>query len=181
MSMTARAGETFEIARAVSDIDSLLTRPLPEAGPAVRGEVPVTEEWALTLDRGLLLAPLWESDSFTGLYDSEWEEASEIGERNLAALVAELDRRWGPHRSVGMRVPINRKIADEPMPLLFRTLCDGDFLGDLSVWGPVDPAGPAAGPTGSRWVAVSVNQCDGDAPMVLTVAVTDRPITELDD
>lgn len=43
--------------------------------------------------------------------------------------------------------------------------------GDLAVWGPVD----------GRWVAVSLDQCDGDAPMILVAVVADRPIVELDD
>jgi hypothetical protein len=32
-----------------------------------------------------------------------------------------------------------------------------------------------------RWVGVSLNQCDGDAPMILVAVVTDRPVVELDD
>ncbi|MFF1922380.1 hypothetical protein ACFVW8_17645 [Streptomyces sp. NPDC058221] len=178
--MTARGGETFEIARAVSDIDELLTRPLPKTGPTGEDRLPVTEEWTLIKGEGLLIAPLWESDSFTGLYESAFEEASEAGEGNLTALVAELDRRWGPHHEACMRVPMNRKITGEPMPLLFQTLCDADLEGDLSLWGPVGPPAPGT-ETADRWVAVSVNQCDGDAPMILTVAITDQPITELDD
>ncbi|MFI6898185.1 hypothetical protein ACIBM4_29130 [Streptomyces sp. NPDC050256] len=184
--MTSRGGETFGIARAVSEIDELLTRPLPEAGPTAYEWLPVTQEWTLVKGRGFLIAPLWESDSFTGLYGSEWDEASEAGEANLAALADALDDRWGPHRQVGMRVPMMRKIANEPMPLLFRTLCDNDLLGDLSVWGPTGPsgrrpgAGPGPGPEGGRrWVGVSVSQCDGDAPMILTAVVTDQPLTEL--
>lgn len=184
--MTSRGGETFGIARAVSEIDELLTRPLPEAGPTAYEWLPVTQEWTLIKGRGFLTAPLWESDSFTGLYGSEWDEASEAGEGNLAALADALDHRWGPHRQVGMRVPLMRKIANEPMPLLFRTLCDNDLLGDLSVWGPSAGTGTGAGPGperapegGQRWVGVSVSQCDGGAPMVLTATVTDQPLTEL--
>ncbi|WP_326666356.1 hypothetical protein [Streptomyces sp. NBC_00385] len=177
--MTSRGGEAFEVARAASEIDELLARPLPEAGPTAYEWLPVTEEWSLIKGRGLLIAPLWESDSFTGLHGSEWDAASEAGEGNLAGLVVELERRWGPHRRAGMRVPINRKIANEPMPPLFRTLCDNDLLGDLAVWGPVDPSAPGAA-AGQRWLGISVSQCDGDASMILTAVVTDQPIPELE-
>ncbi|MER8087412.1 hypothetical protein ACFVZR_31130 [Streptomyces sp. NPDC058316] len=57
------------------------------------------------------------------------------------------------------------------MPPLYRALCDRDCLGDLAVWGPV----------AGRWVAVSLNQSDGDAPMVIVAVVADRPVVELDD
>ncbi|TXS35047.1 hypothetical protein [Streptomyces sp. OR43] len=184
--MTSRGGEAFEIARAASETDELLTRPLPEAGPTAYEWLPVTEEWTLIKGRGFLIAPLWESDGFTGLHGSEWDEASEAGEGHLACLVDELERRWGPHRRVGMRVPIHRKIAREPMPLLFRTLCDNDLLGDLTVWGPMDPSAlgaetrtEAEAEAGRRWLGISLSQCDGDAPMILTATVTDQPITEL--
>ncbi|HEY9330723.1 MAG TPA: hypothetical protein VIS09_21200 [Streptomyces sp.] len=178
--MTSRGGEAFEIARAASEIDELLTRPLPEAGPTAYEWLPVTEEWTLIKGRGLLIAPLWESNSYTGLYGPERDEASEAGEGNLAGLVVELGQRWGPHRRVGMRVPINRKIANEPMPLLFRTLCDNDLLGDLAVWGPMArSAAEAEAEAGQRWLGISLSQCDGDAPMVLAVTVTDQPIREL--
>ncbi|MFJ6431127.1 hypothetical protein [Streptomyces sp. NPDC091416] len=181
--MTSRGGETFDIARAVSEIDELLARPLPEAGPTAHEWLPFTQEWTLISGSGLLIAPLWESDSFTGLRGSEWDEASEAGENNLAALADALDARWGPHRRTGMRVPIMRRIANEPMPLLFRTLCDNDLLGDLVVWGPTGSpgwsAGAGPGAAGPRWVGVSVSQCDGDAPMILTATVTGQPLTEL--
>ncbi|MFG2559664.1 hypothetical protein [Streptomyces sp. NPDC048496] len=60
------------------------------------------------------------------------------------------------------------------MEPLFQALCDHDCLGDLAVWGPV-----AGGPGGSdRWVAVTVNQCDGDAPMIIVALVGDRPVIE---
>ncbi|MGW3828653.1 hypothetical protein ACWEAF_42165, partial [Streptomyces sp. NPDC005071] len=44
-------------------------------------------------------------------------------------------------------------------------------------WGPV-----ATGPhTADVWVAASLNQCDGDAPMIIVALVSDRPIIELED
>ncbi|MFB6814263.1 hypothetical protein ACFCV8_06930 [Streptomyces sp. NPDC056347] len=169
--MTARSGETFGTGRAVSDIEALLTGPVPATGPTVAEGEPDTGEWSATAGEGFRFVPLWESDDLVGVYEREWEEAEEAASGHLAALVGELDRRWGAHRAVGMRVPIFRDAAGEPLPPLYRALCDADCLGDLAVWGPV----------GGRWIAVSLNQCDGDAPMILVAVVTDRPITELDD
>ncbi|MFJ9212425.1 hypothetical protein [Streptomyces sp. NPDC102264] len=175
--MTARAGEVFETGRAVSDVEALLVAPVPTAGPTTDGtEVegdPATGEWTATSGAGFRIVPLWESGDLVGVYGPEWNEAEEAAEEQLARLVAELDRRWGAHRRVSMRVPLFRKQAGEPMPALFQALCDADCYGDLTVWGPL-----SADP---RWIAVSVNQSDGDAPMIMTAAVSDRPITELDD
>ncbi|MGW3886197.1 hypothetical protein ACWEC4_40450 [Streptomyces sp. NPDC005055] len=40
----------------------------------------------------------------------------------------------------------------------------------------------ATGPhTADVWVAASLNQCDGDAPMIIVALVSDRPIIELED
>ena len=63
-----------------------------------------------------------------------------------------------------MRVPLFRHQARAPLPALFQALGDLDCFGDLTVWGPTA--------TGGRWVAVSVNQCDGDAPMIMTAVVS---------
>ncbi|MFD7403790.1 hypothetical protein ACFV7R_14205 [Streptomyces sp. NPDC059866] len=175
--MTARFGEGFDTARAGSAIEALLARPLPAAGPVVSEDEPVTGEWAVTGGEGFLIAPLWESGDFTGLYAPEWNQAADAAEAHLSSLVRQLDRRWGPHRKVSMRVPLFRRLAGEAMPPLFHTLSHKDLLGDLAVWGPVT-AGPDAAP---RWVAVSLNQSDGDAPMIMIVVVTDRPITELEE
>jgi predicted phosphate transport protein (TIGR00153 family) len=98
------------------------------------------------------------------------DAAEDAAEANLALVVAELDQRWGAHRTVSMRVPLFRDQAGEPMPALFQSLCDLDCYGDLTVWGPTVADG--------RWVAVSVNQCDGDAPMIMTAVVSHAPITE---
>ncbi|MFF0397756.1 hypothetical protein ACFYSJ_18635 [Streptomyces sp. NPDC005248] len=175
--MTARMGEAFEIDRALSDIEALLAGPVPAAGPTDGEGDPATGEWTATSGEGFRILPLWESDSLVGVYAPEWNDAEEAARGHLDDLVAELDRRWGAHRKVGMRVPIFRKIADEPMPPLFQALCDQDCRGDLSVWGPV-AAGPGAAVV---WVAASVNQCDGDAPMIIVALVSDRPIVELED
>ncbi|MGW3746290.1 hypothetical protein ACWD62_38520, partial [Streptomyces sp. NPDC005146] len=35
--------------------------------------------------------------------------------------------------------------------------------------------------TADVWVAASLNQCDGDAPMIIVALVSDRPIIELED
>lgn len=147
--MTARSGETFELDRAVSDIEALLAGPVPATGPTDSQGDPVTGEWINTSGEGFRILPLWESDSLVGVYAPEWNDADEAARGHLEDLVAELDRRWGAHRKVGMRVPIFRKIADESMPPLFQALCDKDCLGDLSVWGPV-AAAPAPRTCGSR-------------------------------
>ncbi|MFD7117972.1 hypothetical protein ACFWAA_13095 [Streptomyces sp. NPDC059922] len=175
--MTARAGEAFETGRAVSDVEALLVAPVPTAGPTpdateVEGD-PSTGEWTATSGAGFRIVPLWESGDLVGVYGPGWDEAEEAAEEHLACLVAELDRRWGAHRRVSMRVPLFRKQAGAPMPALFQALCDADCFGDLTVWGPLS--------AGRRWIAVSVNQSDGDAPMIMTAAVSDRPVTELDD
>ncbi|WP_405711431.1 MULTISPECIES: hypothetical protein [unclassified Streptomyces] len=169
--MTARMGETFGTGRAVSDIEALLVGPVPATGPTADEGEPDTGEWSATAGEGFRIVPLWESDDLVGVYGPEWDEAEEAAAGHLTDLVGELERRWGAHRAVGMRVPIFRGLADEPMPPLYQALCDTDCLGDLRVWGPVD----------GRWVAVSLNQCDGDAPMILAAVVADRPIVELDD
>jgi hypothetical protein len=175
--VTARAGEAFETGRAVSDIEVLLAEPVPAAGPTVSEGDPVAEEWTVTRGEGFLITPLWESKHLTGVYAPEWNEVDDAARGHLDCLVEELDRRWGPHREVPMRVPLFRKIASEPMPSLFQALSSKDCYGDLAVWGPV-PAGPDSA---HRWVAISLNQSDGDAPMIMTAVVSDRPITELEE
>jgi hypothetical protein len=173
--VTARAGEPFEPGRAVSDIDALLAESVPTTGPTASDGDPATGEWTRTGGEGFVIAPLWAGKALTGVYTPEWNKAEETAEAQLASLVRELDHRHGPHREVAMRVPLFRKIAGDPMPPLFQALCDEDLLGDLTVWGPM-PTGPGAAP---RWLAVSLNQSDGDAPMVMCAVISDCPITEL--
>lgn len=172
--MSARAGETFDLARAVSDVEALLAEPVPETGPTVGEEEPVTYEWTVTRGEGFVIIPLWESGSLTGLYEPEWNEAVETAEGHLGDLVRELDRRWVAHRRVAMHVPLFRKQAGQPMPPLFQALCDHDAYGDLTVWGPVRVGGA------DRWVGVSVGHSDGDAPLVMVAVASDRPIVELE-
>ncbi|WP_433268539.1 hypothetical protein ACQPWR_09545 [Micromonospora vinacea] len=171
--MTGRAGEQFDTGRTVSDIESLLTADLPAGGVPVSEGDPATGEWTGTRGEGFRIAPLWESDALTGVYGAEWTQAEEAAEANLALVVRELDQRWGIHRTVSMRVPLFRNQAGAPMPALFQSLCDLDCYGDLTVWGPTVTEG--------RWVAVSVNQSDGDAPMIMTAVVSHLPIIELSD
>ncbi|MFJ6194933.1 hypothetical protein [Micromonospora sp. NPDC092111] len=160
----------------MSDVEELVAGPVPAAGPTVAEGDPDTGEWTGTRGGGFRVIPLWESDALTGVYGPEWGEREERAEEQLASLVRELARRWGAHGRVSMRVPLFRNQAGEPMPPLFQSLCDADCYGDLAVWGPV-PTGPDAD---RRWVAVSVNQSDGDAPMVMAAVVSDQPITELE-
>ncbi|MFF8030264.1 MULTISPECIES: hypothetical protein [unclassified Streptomyces] len=169
--MTARAGESFDTARAVSSVDAALATPLPESGPTTDEGEPVTGEWVSTRGEGFLLLPLWESDALTGVYGSEWDEAEATAEAHLSALTTELDRRWGPHRTVSMRVPLLRRGTGDPLPEPFHTLSAKDCYGDLSLWGPLPTPAP-------RWAAVSLNQSDGDAPMILTALISTHPLTD---
>ncbi|CAL9568107.1 hypothetical protein SUDANB176_04782 [Streptomyces sp. enrichment culture] len=177
--MTARAREPFDVTRATSDVDAALSAPVPTTGPTADEGEPATGEWTATRGEGFLLLPLWEGESLTGVYGPEWNDAEAAAEANLTALVTALDRRWGPHRTVSMRVPLHRGRAGEPLPEPFHTLAAKDCYGDLAVWGPVPPGGPSGGPPATpRWLALSLNQSDGDAPMIITALVSVRPITE---
>lgn len=167
--MTARMGEPFDMGRAVSAVEAALSAPLPESGPTADEGEPDTGEWVSTRGEGFLLIPLWESAALTGVYGREWSDAEATAEAHLSAVVRELDRRWGAHRTVTMGPALLGRPAGEP----FRTLVAKDCNGDLTVWGPV-PAAP-----GARWAAVSLNQSDGDAPMMLTALITDRPLPDV--
>ncbi|MET7568165.1 hypothetical protein ABZT04_06625 [Streptomyces sp. NPDC005492] len=162
-------GQTGTADGLLRDIDALLAGLLPTTGPTTSEGDPVTGEWTATRGEGFVIAPLLVGRALTGVYAPEWNKAEEAAETQLASLVGELDARYGPHRQVGMREPLFRHIAGTPMPALFQALCDEDLLGDLTVWGPI--------PT--RWLAVSLNQSDGDAPMILCAVVADHPVTEV--
>ncbi|MBQ1094069.1 hypothetical protein [Streptomyces sp. B93] len=168
--MTVRLGEPFDLGRAVSDVEALLAAPVPGPGQTTvdRGD-PVSGEWAGTDGDGFRIVPLWESADFTGLYDPEWNQAAAVAQEHLAFLVHELDRKWGPHRTVGMRVAVFRRHRrGRPLPVLHQTLTDRDLLGDLTVW---DLAA-------DRCLALSLSQSDGDAPMILAAVLSTRPVTE---
>ncbi|MEU8524355.1 MULTISPECIES: hypothetical protein [Streptomyces] len=137
----------------MTELDALLEGPLPPEGFAI--------------------LQLWEGPSLIGVYEQEWAEAEATAEARLAAVRDALDARWGPHRKVGMRVPIFRASRDTLMPPFFQALVDRYLLGDLAVWGPVGDQ--------ARYVGVSLNQSDGDAPMIVAAAVSEHPIVELED
>lgn len=173
--MTARSGEPFDPERAVSAIRAHLATPVPSTGPTADEGEPATGEWAMTRGEGFLLFPLWESEALTGVYGRAWNEAEAAAEAHLAALTAELDRRWGTHRTVPPRIPLFRGRRGAHLPEPFRTLSAKDCHGDLTVWGPIPAEDPK---TATRWIAVSLNQSDGDAPMIITALISARPITE---
>ncbi|MFI9821677.1 hypothetical protein ACIHFC_14575 [Streptomyces sp. NPDC052013] len=177
--MTVLAGEPFDKAKALSALDTALCAPVPASGPTTSEGDPVTGEWAGTRGEGFLLLPLWEGAWLTGVYGEDWTAAEEEAESHLTALTTELDQRWGPHRTVSMRVPLFRHHTGAPLPEPFRTLAAMDCYGDLRVWGPVHP--PRLRDTPHRWLSLSLNQSDGDAPMTLTGLITTHPIEELPD
>ncbi|WP_393063718.1 hypothetical protein [Streptomyces sp. LN549] len=177
--MSARAGETFDVARAVADIEALLAAPLPAAGPTVAEGEPGTGEWTVTAGEGFRIAPLWEGYAPDEVDGTEWDDAEEAAEAQLASLVEELEGRWGAHQQVAVHVLLLRqedggdakslpRQEGEPVPPLFAALLDEDCYGDLAVWGPASARG--------RWVGVSVGRSDGDAPWVMAAVVSDRPI-----
>ncbi|MET7311050.1 hypothetical protein ABZS68_29265, partial [Streptomyces sp. NPDC005571] len=67
--------------------------------------------------------------------------------------------------------------AEAPVPRIFGPWGPLYYLGDWW-WGG---RGPPAPHTADVWVAASLNQCDGDAPMIIVALVSDRPIIELED
>ncbi|MET7643352.1 hypothetical protein ABZS83_06825 [Streptomyces sp. NPDC005426] len=172
--MSVRAGEAFALARAVAEVEALLTEPLPAAGPTAADGDPVTGEWAVTTGEGFRVVPLWEGDALDGVDGPAWDDAQEAAEALLAALVAELDARWGAHHHVAVHVALLLRGhgGPEAVPALFEALLAADCYGDLTAWGPVSAR--------DRWVGVSVGHSDGDAPLVMAAVVSDRPIVAPD-
>ena len=72
-----------------------------------------------------------------------------------------------------MRAPLLRRGSGERLPEPFHTLSTKDCHGDLTAWGPLPTRLPSP-----RWAALSLNQSDGDAPMILTALITDHPLME---
>ncbi|MFI5570692.1 hypothetical protein ACIA6T_25795 [Streptomyces sp. NPDC051740] len=167
--MTPHADAPFDLPSAVSAIETALSSPLPAYGPTTDEGEPPTGEWTSTRGEGFLLFPLWRSAPLTGVYGREWNEAEARAESHLAALTSHLDAHWGPHRTLNMRAPLLRRGSDERFPEPFHTLSAKDCYGDLTLWGPLPP---------TRWAALSLNQSDGDAPLILTALITDHPLTE---
>ncbi|MGW2838906.1 hypothetical protein ACWCWD_14025 [Streptomyces sp. NPDC001493] len=170
--MSVRAGEPFDTGRAVAEVTALAAGPVPAAGPTLGEGDPVTGEWRATAGAGFRIVPLWESDDLTGVYGSDWTDAEDAARRQLEALVAELDVRWGPHSRVAMHPALFRRQAGLPLPALHAALVGQDCYGDLSVWGPL--------PGRERWVGVSVGHSDGDAPLVMVALVSGEPVVEVE-
>ncbi|MEU3843294.1 hypothetical protein AB0E88_25040 [Streptomyces sp. NPDC028635] len=167
--------DEFDVGRAVAAILALLVEPLPAQGPSVVEEDPLTGERTQETGEGFVLAPLWQSRHLTGVHGEDWNAAVRGADRRAGEVADELTRRWGPSRRVAMHGALFRYQAGEPLPPLHQALCDADDYGDLTVWGPVQE-----GPGGAdRWVGISVGQSDGDAPLVLMAAISDREIVEV--
>ncbi|MFE1297399.1 hypothetical protein [Streptomyces sp. NPDC058731] len=173
--MTCQYADEFDPGRAVARIRALLGEPLPTQGPSVVEEDPLTGERVKETGAGFVLARLWQSRDLTGVYGEEWNAVVRSADLRAEEVARELARRWGPPRRVAMHGAMFRHQAGEPLPPLHQALCDADDYGDLTVWGPVQE-----GPGGAdRWVGISVGHSDGDAPLVLMGAVSDREITEV--
>ena len=168
--MTARAGEAFEVSRAVAETTELLAAAVPAGGGTSAEGDPATGEWTATVGAGFRIVPLWEGDPLTGVYAPEWNDAEEAAEAHLAELAAALDAGWGPHRKVHLHGPLLRWQTGAPVEPLHAALFAEDLYGDLEVWGPVAPSG--------RWVGLSLGHSDGDAPLVLAALVSEQAITE---
>ncbi|MBT2377955.1 hypothetical protein AMK21_14485 [Streptomyces sp. CB00316] len=166
--MTARAGEPFELLRAVAEAEQLLATPVLPAGPTTAQGDPATGEWTATEGAGFRIVPLWEGDPLTGVYAPEWSDAEEAADAHLSALAQELDRRWGPHRTIRLHGPLREWQAGALVEPLFQALFAEDLYGDLTVWDPALPDG--------RWAALTVGHSDGDAPLVLAALVGDRAV-----
>lgn len=171
-------GTPFEVAEAVAAVDALLGLPVPEDGPTLwepSEEPSKGEGWSGSYGAGFRLKLLWESRAYFGVPGPEWDAAQEEAEAYLSALTSMLEKRWGPHRQVSMRAFLLGEVDDESLPPLFAELRAFDLYGELRVWGPV------GSPHGPRWVAVSLGQCDEDAPHMMVAAVSDAPVEEIDE
>ncbi|MFF0741866.1 hypothetical protein ACFYVL_15830 [Streptomyces sp. NPDC004111] len=175
--MNAPDSTTFDATRALAEIDTWLAGPVPAGGPTVDEREPYTENWLASHGDGFVIAELWQGRDLLGVYDQEWTAAQEAASGHLDELTRALDARWGSHREIGTRIPVCWAEGDPPLPPLYAQLRRLDALGTLHVWGPVRAPGGDA----DRWLSVSVNQIDGDRPFFLVVAVTDRPIEDLED
>ncbi|MGW7361842.1 hypothetical protein ACWGI8_00070 [Streptomyces sp. NPDC054841] len=167
-------GSPFSLAAAVAAIDALLAGPIPEDGPTEWEPGGDDEGWTGSSGAGFRLVPLWESRGYFGVPGPEWDAAQEESEEYLVSLAVELGKRWGPHREVSMRAYLMDEVPEEEVPPLIAEICAFDLYGDLYVWGPVDT------PRGQRWVAISVSQCDEDAPHIMLGAVSTDPVPDPD-
>lgn len=167
--MTPRADSPFDLPSAVSAIETALSSPLPTSGPTTDQGDPLTGEWTSTHGEGFLFFPLWQSAPLTGVYGREWNEAEARAESHLTELTATLDTHWGPHRTLTTRFLLLQRGSGKRFPEPFHTLSTKACYGDLKLWGPLPP---------TRWAALSLNQSDGDAPLILTALITDNPLTE---
>ncbi|OCC12973.1 hypothetical protein [Streptomyces sp. PTY087I2] len=171
--MTSRAGEPFELGRALTEIEELLAVPLPPTGLTTALGDPATGEWTATQGPGFRIVPLWEGDPMTGVYAPEWSDAEEAAEARLMSLAVELGRRWGPHTEVPLHGPLLRWQGGSAVDPLFEALFRQDLYGDLVVWGPVGADG--------RRLALTLGRSDGDQPLVLAALVSDRAVAASDE
>ncbi|MFD4017611.1 hypothetical protein [Streptomyces sindenensis] len=170
--MTSRAGQSFDLGRALSEVGELLTVPLPPTGPTEALGDPATGEWTATQGPGFRVVPLWEGDPMTGVYAPEWSDAEEAAEARLRSLAEELGHRWGPHTEVPLHGPLLRWQGGSAVDPLVEALFRQDLYGDLVVWGPL-------GTTGRR-IALTLGRSDGDQPLVLAALVSDRAVAASD-
>ncbi|MFF8830351.1 hypothetical protein [Streptomyces sp. NPDC015131] len=179
-------GTPFDARQAARAVETLLGESVPATGPAQwepSGDGD-GEGWSGSHGAGFRLARLWESRP----HDSRAQDsraharvpgdpgpdaAREEAAAHLADLSSALESRYGPPRTVDLRtLPAAQDGDDPPAPPLLAELDAFGLHEALLVWGPVPS------PHGPRWVAVSVGQCDADAPHLMVVALSDVPIEE---
>ncbi|MGW1883986.1 hypothetical protein [Streptomyces sp. NPDC001970] len=163
----------FSLPGAVAAIDDLLAGPVPVDGPTHR-EADDETGWTGSHGPGFRLAPLWESRSYFGVPGTEWDAAQEESEEYLLSLSVELGKRWGPHHEISFRAYLMGEVPEESIDPLIAQIIELALYGELYVWGPLDT------PHGPRWVAISVSQCDGDAPHIMLGAVSSVPVPDPD-